>query len=375
MDPRTTQLAEVLVDYCVDTKPGELVLFIGELPAVPLMHEIYRLVVMRGAYPRPRLLLPRAAYLFYKYGSDEQLRNCVTHIDLEEARAIHARIYIVSDTHTKDLSNIDAGRIQLGQQAHNLQELQGILYGNKEKGYPAKKWNVTLYPTEALSQEAGMSYLDYEDFVFNAMLRPNGDERPALLQWSEILERVKRLASVFDKGHTVRITAPNGTDITLGVEGRCFVVDDGKYNFPGTEFFTAPIEDDVNGVAVFTHPAIFFGKEAEGIRLAFRDGVVVETSAEKGEDLLLSQLGVDEGAKRLGELGIGMNYGITRFTKELLFDEKIGGTIHLALGNAYEECGGKNKSRIHLDIVCDLRHGGQMFLDGKLVQENGEWRI
>ena len=172
----------------------------------------------------------------------------------------------------------------------------------------------------------------------------------------------------------MRITAP-GTDIKLGIAGRTLIPCDGDHNMPDGEFFTGPVEDSANGVVKFSFPTSYSGREVGGVTLRFKDGKVIDASAEQGEDLLLQTLDTDDGARRLGELGIGCNPGIQRFTKNVGFDEKIDGTVHLAIGNSYSSTGGKNISRIHWDIVKDLRQGGRLYADGVLVQEDGAWRF
>ena len=227
------------------------------------------------------------------------------------------------------------------------------------------KWVGCQYPTPALAQDAGMSLEQFEDFLFGA----------CLLDWGAERERMSRYAQRFDAAEQVRIVA-DGTDLTLGVAGRSFMVDAAGANMPGGEFFTSPLEDSAEGTIAFTEfPAVAAGREVLGVQLRFEGGRVVDASATSNEDFLLEQLGVDEGARGLGELGIGCNPGITRHMKNTLFDEKIDGTVHLALGNGFPEVGGTNVSQIHWDIVKDLRNGGRIELDGKVVQESGSWRL
>jgi aminopeptidase len=233
------------------------------------------------------------------------------------------------------------------------------------------RWCYTLYPTSAYASEAEMSLVDYEDFYYGACLAADADP---LTAWQRASAETTRLAEWIEGHKEVRVTAP-GTDIKLGIEGRKFIPCDGRHNMPDGEFFTGPVEESVNGEVTFSYPAVYGGREVAGVKLRFKDGKVVDASAERNEEFLLETLDTDEGARRLGELGIGTNYGIDRFTKEILLDEKIGGTIHLAVGMSYPETGGKNSSAVHWDMVCDLRTGGRITVDGAELQSNGKFSV
>jgi aminopeptidase len=228
---------------------------------------------------------------------------------------------------------------------------------------------LTLYPTEALAQEAEMSLADYEEFVFRAMALNEDDP---VEYWKAKHAEQERLIERLHRAEEIRISAP-GTDLTLSVGGRTFINDSGEKNMPGGEVFTGPIEDSVNGTVHFGVPAAVSGREVSGVRLRFENGEVAESSAEKGEEYLHAMLDADEGARRLGELGIGTNFGIERATKSILFDEKLGGTVHLAVGRSYPETGGKNDSAVHWDLICDLRDGGELYADGELLQKDGRF--
>ena len=226
-------------------------------------------------------------------------------------------------------------------------------------------WVIGEWPTDALAAEAGMTFDEYEEFIFDAVL----------LDWDAEAERMRRIAALFDAADEVRIEA-DGTDLTVSLAGRTGSVDDGHVNMPGGEVFYSPVEDSANGVIEFCEfPAVYFGTEVEGVRLVFENGRVVDASARVNEEFLLQTLDTDEGARNLGELGIGCNPGIQRFMKNVGFDEKIDGTVHLAVGNSYTFTGGSNRSSIHWDIVKDLRTEGRIHADGRLVQENGRWLI
>ena len=225
-----------------------------------------------------------------------------------------------------------------------------------------KRWVLCELPTPALAQEAGMSIEEFEDFSFGAVS----------VDWPAMRAELQRRKAQFEAGREVRIVGRD-TDLRLGIAGRTWIPDDGKHNMPGGEIFTGPIEDSVEGEIAYDFPAVYGGREVDGVRLRFKAGRVVDASARAGEDYLIKMLDADEGARRLGELGIGTNYGIQRFSKSVLFDEKIGGTIHLAVGRSYEETGGTNESAVHWDMVKDLRTDGEIQIDGQVVQRNGRF--
>jgi len=231
------------------------------------------------------------------------------------------------------------------------------------------RWALTLFPTQALAQESEMGLEAYEEFVFEAMAL-NEDEPVRF--WREKAEEQGRLIERLEQAREVRIVGPE-TDLTLSVEGRKFLNGDGRHNMPCGEVFTGPVEDSANGSVYFGVPAAVAGREVSGVRFRFEEGRVVEAGAEKGEEYLHSMLDADEGARYLGELGIGTNYGIRRATRNILFDEKLGGTVHLAIGRSYEKTGGKNDSSVHWDLICDLREGGELYADGELLQSDGKF--
>ena len=233
------------------------------------------------------------------------------------------------------------------------------------------RWALTLFPTHAYASEAGMSLRAYEDFYYAACLATDGEPVTA---WERQSDEVKRLAEWIEGKEEVRVTAP-GTDITLGVADRHWIPCVGEHNMPDGEFFTGPVEDSVNGEITFSFPASYGGRTVSGVHFRFEDGKVVDAGAEQGEEFLLEMLDTDEGARRLGEIGIGTNYGIATGTKEILLDEKIGGTVHMAIGMSYPETGGANNSAVHWDMVCDLRGGGALVVDGVELQRDGRFLV
>ena len=354
-DPRLERYAEILIDTCVGVQPGWQVIVSSGPPGRPLVDEIARQLARRGAYALIRLSVTGNIPWILE-APDELLENLPS-IELYAFQNADALIAIDAPENTREASVVPPERMAL---------LQSSIRPVLERAYTYDlAWVGCNYPTPAFAQAAGMSLRAYEDFLFGA----------CLLDWDAERERMSRYAERFDAAEEVRIVGAE-TDITLSLAGRNAKVDAGGANMPGGEFYYSPVEDSAEGTIAFTEfPAPYAGREVTGIRLRFEGGRVVDASAESEEAFLIEQLDRDEGARGLGELGIGCNPGITRFMKNTLFDEKIDGTIHLALGNGLPEIGGTNQSDIHWDIVKDLRPGGQILLDGKIVQENGAWQI
>lgn len=364
-DPRHQRLAQVLVHYSLALKPGEKVLIAAPIAARPLIKEVYREAVRAGAFVTNRLRLPELDPVYYQEASDTQLTT-ITEQDTFENEYYDAELHIIADDNTRTMSSVDSKRIAQRRAARS-----SLFKRSDERVVEGKmRWCLTLFPTNAHAQEAGMSLDEYEDFVFNACLLNQDDP---VAGWLKVREQQQRYCDYLMQHDEIHIVAP-GTDITYRVGGRKWLNADGRVNFPDGEVFSAPLEDSVNGVVTFSYPAIEDGNEVEGVRLLFKDGKVVETYAEKGLDFLNTMLDTDEGARRLGEVAFGTNYGIQRFSRELLFDEKIGGTMHMAVGASYGECGGKNDSGIHWDMVCDLSQG-KVYADGELCYENGRFII
>ncbi len=364
VDPRISNLARLITEYCVYLEKGEEVVISGGIEALPLIREIVKYTVQKGAYPLMINLGDESiSEVFYKYATDDVLSH-VSMIEKEMVEKVNAFINILSPSHTKPLMGIDPEKLKKRSQARK--ELNMIFMQRSAKG--ELKWVIAPFPTRALAQEAGMSILDYQDFVFHATYSDSPDPVKA---WIDIGKKQEMIANFLNKVGELRYTGP-GIELTLRVDGRKWINDDGHYNMPGGEVFSAPIEDSVNGWVEFDYPAIWRGVEVEGVKLVFKKGVVVEAKARRGEEFLKKMLETDEGAKRLGEIAFGLNYNITRFTKEILFDEKIGGTIHMALGAAYPECGGKNVSAIHWDMIKNMKKH-RVYADGDLIYENGRF--
>jgi aminopeptidase len=358
-DKRLGKLARVLVDYSVEAGEGDQVLVSGGVAAEPLIKELYTRLLQVGAVPVVQVQLPGMQELFFEHASDVHYREIpsIRRFTNEEA---DAQIGIMAPSNTRALAGVDPAK----QRA--LAELNKPL---SEIMLKKNRWMLTLFPTEALAQEANMGLAAYEEFAFEAM---GLNEDDPVRYWQEKSAEQERLKERLEQAREIRIVGPE-TDLTLSVEGRKFVNSSGRRNMPCGEVFTGPVEDSANGTVYFGIPAAIGGREVAGARLRFEEGKVVEASAGKGEEYLLSLLDTDPGARFLGEMGIGTNYGIPRASGNVLFDEKLGGTVHLAIGRSYAETGGKNDSSVHTDLVCDLRQGGELYADGELIQENGRF--
>ncbi len=354
-DPRVEELARILVRHSLGVKRGETVLISSSSElAKPLVLEVYREVMEAGAHPMTSISFEETQNIFYEKASEQQLLN-FPRIKHYEAKNIDCVVNIRAPLNKKALSNIDPGKV--GARSKVLMPIMETIVNKK-------RWVLCNYPTNALAQEADMSLAEYEDFLFGA----------TNIDWKSVKKEEMKLKRLLDKGSEVRIVGED-TDLTLSIRGRKAIACYGSNNMPDGEVFMSPVENSAEGYIYYEMPAIYQAREVTGIRLRFRKGKVVEASADKNEEFLLSMLDTDRGARYLGELGIGVNYGISRFSKDILFDEKIGGTVHLAIGRSYEEAGGKNRSAIHWDMIKDLRKGGKLYIDGRLVQKDGRFRI
>jgi aminopeptidase len=365
-DPRVEALAQILVNYSTGVGPGETCVIQSEVVAEPLVQAVYEEVLKAGGLPIVQLSLSEQAPAFYKYANDEQLA-WIPPTAQWVADHVDNRIVIMADTNTRALSNVDPSKQSIVSKARKPL-MDSSMQRSASGDY---RWSLTLYPTQAYASEAGLSLTEYEDFFYSACL---ADDADPLTAWQRQSDTVKRLAEWIQDKEEVHIEAP-GTDIKLGIAGRTFIPCVGTHNMPDGEFFTGPIEDSVNGDVAFSFPATYGGREVSGVKFKFEGGKVTDASAEQGEDFLIEMLDTDDGARTLGELGIGTNYGITTGTKEILLDEKIGGTVHMAVGMSYPESGGVNDSAIHWDMVCDLRQGGTITVDGEVMQKDGKFVV
>ena len=361
-DPRIEKWAKALVGYSVEVQPGQTVAITGHVAAAPLLREVAREVVARGGYPVMIPVLEGPDVDLLLYGTDEQLRF-VTPLERFLRTEADVMINIRAESNTRRLSAVDPARQSFYQSARR--ELTETYMRRAAEG--ELDWTLTLYPTDAYAQDADMDTEAYADFVLRACKL---DREDPVAAWLELKEQQQRLIDWLDGRKEVHLTAP-GVDLRLSIEGRTWINSDGKRNFPSGEIFTGPVETSVNGTIRFSFPVVTAGRQIEDIRLRFEDGKVVDATAAKNEDYLIRTLDTDEGSRYLGEFAFGTNFDITRFTKNILFDEKIGGTVHMAVGAGYPETGSTNRSAVHWDMICDLRQSGQVTVDGELFQKDG----
>ena len=361
-DPRVERLASVLVDYSVGAKEGQQITIEGPAVAAPLIREVFRCILAAGAHPLPRIGIEGMLEHLMLEGSDAQLDwvNPARRDDIEE---VDGRVVIMGPQNTRSLTGVDASKQA---RLHRALEPQRNRYLERAANGELS-WVLTLFPTQAAAQDAGMSLPEFEDFVYSAGFLDRDDP---VGEWRRFGERIDRVGEFLSGVSELRVLAED-TDLRIGVGGRTWIGSRGLENFPDGEIFTGPVEDSVEGTIRFTYPAIFQGREVDDVRLRFEHGEVVEATATRGEDLLREMIAVDEGARRVGEFAFGLNENVTAFTREILFDEKIGGTVHLALGTAYPETGSTNRSALHWDLICDLRDGGEVYADGELAYRDG----
>jgi aminopeptidase len=359
IDERIGKLARVLVDYSTEAGEGDQVLISGEVGAGPLIKALYARLLEVGATPITQISLPGMQELFFEHAQGIHYDE-IPGVTRAVVEGVDAQIMIQAPSNTRALANVDPAK-QQALQMRNKPLSEVVLKKDR--------WVVTLFPTEALAQEAQASLSEYEEFAFGAM---GLNEEDPVRYWSEKFAEQERLIGRLEEAREIRLVGPE-TDLTLSVAGRKFLNSAGRRNMPCGEVFTGPVEDSAHGTVYFGVPAAVAGREISGARLRFEEGKVVEASAEKGEEYLMSLLDTDAGSRYLGELGIGTNYSIPRASANVLFDEKLGGTVHLAIGRSYAETGGKNDSSVHTDLVCDLREGGALYADGELIQEDGRF--
>ncbi|NOZ00144.1 MAG: aminopeptidase [Chloroflexi bacterium] len=362
-DPRVTRLAKVLIHYSLELKAGqELFLWTSPL-ADELNLAVLEEAIKVGAHVDVSNEIPGAKELFFKYASDAQL-DYYSPTAKMRVETFDALLRIDAKHNTRSLSGVDPERMARYRSNSYSQFMKTYMERTAKKEL---NWVITVFPTTAMAQEADMSLPDYREFVYGAGML-NEDDPVAV--WREEGKKQQKLIDWLN-GRKQAVLKGENVDMTMSVEGRIFVPASGQNNFPDGEIYTSPIEDSANGWIRFRYPAIYDGQEIHDIELWFEDGKVVKEKAGKNQELLTALLDTDAGSRFLGEWGIGTNYGIQRFTKNLLFDEKIGGTIHLAVGAAILEAGGKNESGLHWDMICDM-HDAEVTLDGDLFYKDGK---
>jgi aminopeptidase len=357
-DPRIQNLASILVHYSLGVKAGMTIGVGTTTAAEPLALALYETLVRAGAFPAMQVTPPGLSEILYRCGKPRHFAE-TTAYQRAVVRHVDATIRIQAETNTRGLSSTDPRK--QATLSKTMRPLSNVLL--------KKPWVLTLFPTDAYAQDAEMSLREFEDYVYGAAY---ADEDKPLRAWRALRDGQARLIRRLKGADEIRIVGP-GTDLRLSVKGRRFINSAGTHNVPSGEVFTGPIEDSAEGTIQYDFPVCHGGREIDGIRLVFRKGVVVEASATKNEAFLKAMLDMDPGARRLGELGIGTNRKIQRFIRNILFDEKIGGTVHLALGKSYPETGGRNRSALHWDMIKDLRRGGRILVDGKPFQRDGQF--
>lgn len=364
-DPRVSRMADVLVHHSLSLKPGDLVVINGSTLAEDLIRETYRSALTVGANPIVQTQIPGLSEILLTEGSDAQLDTISPVEQLLNERA-DAELRIIAEENTKALSSVGSDRINRFASARKSlrqNRMQRAADGDL-------RWSLTLFPTQAHAQDAQMSLAAYREFVFEACYLNDADP---IARWRELSARQATMIDWLTLRRDVQVIAPD-TDLHLSIEGRTWNNSDGKRNFPSGEVFTGPIEDSVEGHIRFTFPATIQGHEVAGISLRFEAGKVIDASAERNEEFFLGLIDTDGGARRVGEFAFGTNQGIQQFTGNTLYDEKIGGTIHLALGAGYPDTGSTNVSAIHQDMVCDLRQEGEVRVDGEVFLSKGRYR-
>ena len=368
-DIRVQKFAKILVEHSARIVPGDRVLLEGTTAAEPLLRELYMQILEKGAHPHLLIALPGTMPiiqedLYIAHAKDSQLDFVPTFYKLAYDQ-FESRIRISSATNTRGLTNVDPLRVQRRSKALNIITETQFRRG----GAGQFKWVTTLYPTEAYAQDANMSLKEYEDFVFGAV---HTNEDNPITFWENIESKQQAAVDFMKSKNQVVLRGPN-VDLSLSVKGRTFMNSFGTYNMPDGEVYTGPVEESVNGWVKFTYPAIYQGVAVEGAELTFSNGRVEQVKAEKNLDYLIKMIESDAGSRYLGEFAIGTNFDINRFTGNILFDEKIGGSFHMALGAGYPETGSKNKSAIHWDMICDMRKDSEILVDSQLFYKDGQF--
>jgi len=370
MDSRVDKVANVLVNYSTEIRPGDLVMIHMYEPVVePLALAVQKHVLKAGGNVIFRIGPDQwfaAGEILYKYGNEAQL-NFMDPVFNWLMNNIDVRIALRAFTNTKTLSNVDPEKVAAYQRA-NAPTQDTFM---ERQGRGELRWVLTQFPTQASAQDAEMSLSEYEDFVYGACMIEADDP---VAYWQSKGEKQKRLVDWL-KGHDEVQVKGENIDLTLSIKGRTFKNSEGKHNMPDGEIFTGPVEDSVNGWVKFTYPAVKDAREVDGVEIRFENGEAVKATANKGEDFLNAILNTDVRSRYLGEFAIGTNEKIQRFTRNILFDEKIGGTVHMAFGAGYPDTGSANKSAIHWDMICDMRSGGEIWVDGALFYKDGEFQI
>ena len=366
VDPRVEKLARVLVHYSLALKKGQLVRIAGPAVAAPHLAAAYREALLAGAYPSVRVGVDGLEEIYFKHANDEQL-GFVSDLDRMEVERFDADLRFLGSTNTRALTHIPPERMAKRREA--TRELTRRYMERAATG--AFRWCLTQAPTHADAQEAEMSLGEYENFVYSA---GHLDREDPVAAWEAVAKDQAKVVALLGSIKTLRVVGPD-TDLTISAAGRKWVSAAGTHNFPDGEVFTGPVENSTRGTVRFSFPAIYGGREVTDVRLTFEGGRVTGAAAAKGQEFLLAMLDLDAGARTLGEFAFGLNYDIQQWTRNILFDEKIGGTLHMALGAAYPDTGGRNVSGLHWDMILELRNGAEVFGDGEVIYRDGRFLI
>ena len=365
-DKRYEQVAKVLLDHSLEIKEDDLFIISGSHLALPLIYYVYRYALKKGAHPHVRLGSEILSEMYYKHAEKHQL-DFVSPLDLYEMEHVDARLSIISTENTRYMSHVDPERQQI--RSRSQKPIHDLFL--KRAAENDLRWCVTLFPTNASAQDAEMSLSDYEEFVLAAA---HVNKKNPVQYWKQMGDSLKEKQTILEKKKTFRIIAED-TDLTLSTAGRKWVCCFGKENFPDGEIFTGPKEEKTEGYIHFSYPLVYGGRRVDDVKLWFEQGRVVKATAASGQDFLDAMLDMDDGARILGEFAFGTNKGIKEYTKNILFDEKIGGTIHLAIGSGYPETGSTNESSLHWDMVCDMRKKGEILADDERIYRNGSFLV
>lgn len=362
------KFARILVDYSTDVKPGDRVAITASTSAEPLVQEIYKRVLTSGGYPHVLFDLNGQEEIIYSLAKGEQL-DFVSQFHKLAFEQFEVVIKIRSEINTRSLSSVDLER-----QSRRQKALFSLIQTQMQRGADRSlRWVSTIYPTSAYAMEADMGDIEYKNFFYRAIHADENTSNP-VAHWNAVKKTQDQIIKTIEGHDKVELKGPN-VELSLSIQGRTFCNGCGEHNMPDGEIYTGPVEDSVNGWVRYSYPSIYQGREVDGIELWFEAGKVIKAHAQKNQDLLLKMLDTDAGSRYLGEFAIGTNMEIDRFTSSILLDEKIGGSFHTAIGAGYPETGSNNKSKIHWDMICDMRKDAQILVDGEIFYKNGAFLI
>ncbi len=357
--------ASLLVGYSLAIKPGDKLFIRSTQLATPLVKEIYKQALQKGAYVEMDLAFQNKSQIFFSNATDEVIKY-VSPLDKFRMETFDAYLHIRAPYPPSEASRSFPDKEDSRRKA--MEEINEIYF--RRTGSGELKRSLCQYPTQASSDIAGMTIEEYENFVYSACKLDMDDP---IKGWLKVRENQSRIVDYLNQTETIQYIGKN-IDITFSCKGRIWINSDGMTNMPSGEVYTAPVDDSANGWVRFSYPSYFQGNRFDHIELTFKDGLVESWKSDNNQEELDRIFSIP-GARRLGEAAIGMNYSITRTTGNILFDEKIGGSIHLAVGQAYKQCNGINNSAIHWDMITDMQEDGRIIADGVMIYENGQFKI